>query len=56
MTTNQPWAASLRRIRHIGDFSRWKNHDSYQKAFDRLLRDLKSESKAAPSAGGAARS
>ena len=29
------------RQRHIGDFSRWKDHDSYQKAFDRLLRDLK---------------
>jgi uncharacterized protein YjbI with pentapeptide repeats len=47
MTTNQAWAASLRRTRHIGDFSHWKNHDSYQKAFDRLLRDLKSETKAA---------
>jgi hypothetical protein len=26
----------------ILDFSDWKDHDSYQKAFDRLLRDLKS--------------
>lgn len=48
METKQAWAASLRRIRHIGDFSKWKNHDSYQKAFDRLLRDLKSQTKAAP--------
>jgi TIR domain/Pentapeptide repeats (8 copies) len=48
METTQAWAASLRRTRHIGDFSKWKNHDSYQKAFDRLLRDLKSEAKAAP--------
>jgi hypothetical protein len=39
------WAASLRRMRHIGDFSKWKDHDAYSKAFERLLRDLKSESK-----------
>jgi hypothetical protein len=25
----------------IPDFSQWKEHDAYQKAFDRLLRDLK---------------
>ena len=25
----------------VGDFSNWKDHDSYQKAFDRLMRDLK---------------
>jgi hypothetical protein len=29
--------------RHIGDFTRWKEHDTYQKAFDRLLRDLRVE-------------
>jgi hypothetical protein len=28
---------------NIGDFSPWKEHDSYQKAFERLLRDLKVE-------------
>ena len=27
----------------IPDFSQWKNHDSYQKAFDRLMRDLKAD-------------
>lgn len=27
----------------IPDFSKWKDHDSYQKAFERLLRDLKDE-------------
>lgn len=27
----------------IPDFTNWKNHDSYQNAFDRLLRDLKPE-------------
>jgi hypothetical protein len=42
-TTTKAWAAKLRRQRHIGDFSCWKNHDDYQKAFTRLLRDLKSE-------------
>jgi len=43
MDTQQVWAASLRRTRHIGDFRNWKDHDSFKKAFDRLLRDLKSE-------------
>jgi hypothetical protein len=41
MEAEQAWAAKIRRTRHIGDFSRWKAHDSYQQAFDRLLRDLK---------------
>jgi hypothetical protein len=27
--------------RHTGDFSGWKDHDSYQIAFQRLLRDLR---------------
>jgi len=43
MDTDKAWAAKLRRSRHIGDFTRWKDHDSYQKAFDRLMRDLKAE-------------
>lgn len=43
MDTNQAWAADIRRTRHIGDFRDWKNHDSYTKAFERLLRDLKAE-------------
>ena len=42
MNANKAWAADLRRTRHIGDFTHWKHHDSYQRAFDRLLRDLKS--------------
>jgi len=41
METDRAWAASLRRTRHIGDFRAWKDHDPYQKSFDRLLRDLK---------------
>ena len=43
METDVAWAASLHLIRHIGDFRKWKNHDQYQKAFERLMRDLKSE-------------
>ena len=38
--TGEAWAGKLRDTRHIGDFRRWKDHDSYQKAFQRLLRDL----------------
>jgi len=41
MQTDQAWAADIRRTRHIGDFSHWKEHDAYQQAFRRLLRDLK---------------
>jgi uncharacterized protein YjbI with pentapeptide repeats len=37
------WPADIRRTRHIGDFTRWKDHDAYQKVLDRLLRDLKVE-------------
>ena len=29
--------------RHIGDFTQWQDHDVYQQAFDRLLRDLKAD-------------
>ena len=36
------WAVRLHQ-RHIGDFTCWKDHDAYQKAFTRLLRDLKAE-------------
>ena len=38
------WATEIRHERNIGDFTRWKNNDEYQKAFSRLLRDLKAES------------
>jgi hypothetical protein len=40
-TSNEPWAADIRRKRHIGDFRKWKSHDDYAAAFDRLVRDLK---------------
>jgi hypothetical protein len=39
------WAADIRRQRHIGDFTRWKDHDAYQQAFTTLLRDLTSVEK-----------
>jgi hypothetical protein len=40
----------LRCTRHIGAFTRWKEHDGYQKALERLLRDLKVG--AGPAPGG----
>lgn len=40
MDSNRAWAADTRRARHIGDFRRWRDHDAYKNAFDRLLRDL----------------
>ena len=44
MQSQGGWAADIRRQRHIGDFRRWKDHDAYQHAFSRLLRDLKADS------------
>jgi hypothetical protein len=40
-TLETGWPVLIRNTRNIGDFRRWKTHDVYQKAFDRLLRDLK---------------
>ncbi len=37
------WATDVKR-RFIGDFSAWETPAAYQEAFDRLLRDLKTES------------
>jgi hypothetical protein len=42
MQTSEAWAAKLR-ARHIGDFTRWKERDSYQSSFGRLIRDLRVE-------------
>ena len=41
MKTTEAWAGKLRDNRNIGDFRRWKDHDAYQKALERVLRDLK---------------
>jgi len=49
METSKAWAAEIRRTRHIGEFGQWGEPDSYKKALDRLLRDLKAETPA-PSA------
>lgn len=37
------WATEIRHERNIGDFTHWKQHEAYQKALDRLFRDLKAE-------------
>lgn len=50
MEVKTGWPADVRRTRHIGDFTRWEDSDSYQKALDRLLRDLKAEDR--PTAEG----
>jgi uncharacterized protein YjbI with pentapeptide repeats len=43
METKEAWASKLRRSRNIGDFRGWKDHDAYQKALQRVLRDLQIE-------------
>jgi hypothetical protein len=40
MQTSEAWARLLRGQRNIGDFTGWKDQDSYQKSFERLMRDL----------------
>jgi hypothetical protein len=43
LRTKEAWATLLRDDRNIGDFRRWKDHDAYQKALERVLRDLRVE-------------
>jgi hypothetical protein len=43
MRKENGWAADIWRQRHVGDFCFWKNPDAYNCAFNRLLKDLKSE-------------
>jgi hypothetical protein len=43
MQTSEGWARLLRGQRNIGDFTRWKEHDSYQSSFEKLMRDLRVE-------------
>jgi len=40
-----PWIGDVRRIRHIGDFSRWREPEAYSLALDRLVRDLTAPNK-----------
>jgi len=44
MRINTGWPHYIRNTRQIGDFTDWMNLDSYRRAFDTLLRDLKAES------------
>jgi uncharacterized protein YjbI with pentapeptide repeats len=46
MESQEAWAKEIRRTRQIGDFRGWKNHDSYKKALERLLLDLRAGNKA----------
>ena len=39
----EAWAADIRRTRNIGDFRGWQEYETYKKAFERLMRDLKAE-------------
>lgn len=43
INTSVPWATMIKQSRHIGNFTNWKDHDAYQRAFERLMRDLKTE-------------
>ncbi len=45
METDEAWAAKIRHQRHITDFTDWKHHDTYQQALDRLMHDLKVETR-----------
>jgi len=42
LSATEAWAADIRRMRHIGDFTGWKNHDVYLKALGGLLAALSS--------------
>lgn len=37
------WAATIRRSRHIGDFRKWQEPANFDKAFQRVLRDLRAD-------------
>jgi DNA-directed RNA polymerase delta subunit len=43
MQQSTGWPAMIKNTRHIGDFQNWKDPDAYQKALDKLMRDLKAE-------------
>lgn len=40
MTTTASWARNVRRLRYIGDFTRWRELREYAAALERLLDDL----------------
>jgi MinD-like ATPase involved in chromosome partitioning or flagellar assembly len=39
LKTGSNWAADIRRLRQIGDFSDWRDENQYQSALNRLLQD-----------------
>ena len=41
--SRKAWVKKIKHSRHIGDFKDWKEPEEYEKAFKRLLRDLKAE-------------
>ncbi|MEM8610795.1 MAG: toll/interleukin-1 receptor domain-containing protein [Cyanobacteria bacterium P01_H01_bin.105] len=41
MDSGDGWTRLIKNTRNIGDFCQWKDHDAYQKTFERLVRDLK---------------
>src|SRR5450432_1971334 len=41
--TKDQWAADIRSRRHIGNFTNWKDHTTYQCSFDQLLKQLKAD-------------
>ncbi len=43
MEATKAWTEDVRQRWHIGDFTQWKDDGAYQRAFERLLRDLKAE-------------
>ena len=45
MNIDQAWAADICRTRHIADFSNWEDKESFQKAFELLVLDLKAVGK-----------
>jgi uncharacterized protein YjbI with pentapeptide repeats len=41
--TPQTWMATIRRRKHIGNFTRWQQPEDYLQALERLLQDVKAE-------------
>jgi uncharacterized protein YjbI with pentapeptide repeats len=41
LSSTAGWPALLKNTRNVGDFSCWKEQDFYKRAFERLLKDLK---------------
>ncbi|TLU83524.1 MAG: toll/interleukin-1 receptor domain-containing protein [Chlorobium sp.] len=40
MDSDADWVANIKKKRHIGNFTRWKDHDAYSASFEQLLLDL----------------